>query len=74
MKVLSNTYEFTGNNDYFVNRYSVDPIIKDEVDDVTNVNPETHDRIFIIGILLGIVLILFVIEGRIKRRKYELKI
>ena len=74
MSVLSNVYEYLNDNNSFVNRYSEEPIVDSSSDQVVNGNPNTSDRMFIIGILFVIVVSLFVIEGRIKRRKYEMKI
>ena len=74
MKVISNVYEYLNNNNLFINKYSEEPIIAEDINKPNDINPETHDRVWIIGGLLGIVLILFVVEGRIKLRKYEMKI
>ena len=74
MKVISNVYEYLNNNNLFINKYSEEPIIVEDINKPNDINPETHDRVWIIGGLLGIVLILFVVEGRIKLRKYEMKI
>lgn len=74
MKVVSSTYQYSDDRGAFLNRYSVDPIVKEEIKNPEDSNPNTHDRVVIISILLGIVIVLFIVEGRMHLKKYEMKI
>ena len=70
MRVLD-TYEFFGEAEYFVNKYSKDPIVPEVPDDM--VNPNTLDRSILVVGLLIIVVLLMIIEGRVKIRGYKLR-
>lgn len=75
MTLESSIYNFLSNGDAFVNKYSKDPIVpEDDKNNNTGGNPNTSDRMVLIMVLVVFVIGLFIVEGRVKRRRFELKI
>lgn len=71
MNVVSQ-YEYGNDGESLVNKYSSEPIHKEEENKETNSNPKTSDRIKSIVLLAVIALLLFITERWIRRRRFEM--
>ncbi len=76
MSILD-TYQYEEEKNGFVNEYSETPIIPDdeksEDDEIITDNPDTNDRFTIIIAMLVCIIMLFLVERKIKRRRFEMR-
>lgn len=73
MEVLG-SYQYFNDEESFINRYSEEPIVSENEGEKVPQNPNTLDRTLLIVILFIIVSVLFVIERRVRQRRYALKV
>ena len=73
MEVLG-SYEYENAAEYLLNKYSVEPVVKEEIKEDTKKNPNTNDRVRNILILLITVLILFGVERWVRYRRYSMDV
>ncbi len=66
-------YEYFNDEESFINKYSEEPIVKEEEKEVIPKNPNTLDRSVLVFILLLVAFALFIIERRVRRRRYEIR-
>ena len=72
MDVLG-VYDYFNDEESFINKYSIDPIVPEEPPVVVPQNPNTMDKTVWVFILSLIAFALFVIERRVRKRRYELR-
>ncbi len=72
MKVLG-TYQYENEEEYLLNKYSVEPIVKEEEQQENpKTNPNTKDRIRNIVVLLVTVIILLFVERWVRHRRFTM--
>ncbi len=70
---VQSKYEYENDNEYLLNKYSVEPIVKEEEkQEETKKNPNTKDRIITIIVLLITVVVLLFVERWVRRRRFTM--
>ena len=71
MEVLS-SYEYENGQEFLANKYSEEPIVKEDEQEQGKENPKTADRIRNIIILMLVAISLFAVERWIRYRRYTM--
>ena len=71
MEVLS-SYEYENGQEFLANKYSEEPIVKEDEQEQGKENPKTADRIRNIIVLMLIAITLFIVERWVRQRRYKM--